>query len=289
MQKREIPFGTDTLVVRTLGAGPPLLFVHGWPLHGLTFAAVAERLAPRFECHLLDLPGAGSSTCSPATDFTMGGLARAVRAAADGLGLERYGLVAFDSGGTIARIAAADDDRVAAIVLGNTEIPGHRPPWIPLFVRVSRLPGSMRLFRLLLRSRRIRRSKMGYGGCFYDRDLIDGQFHDQFVNPLLDSRAALAAAIRLLHTWDWKVLDGLAEVHAQLRMPVQLIWGAEDRIFPLARARAMAQTFSPPARLDVIERARLLVHAERPDEFALAAADFLAGVLTAGRRTAQSM
>lgn len=39
--------------------------MHGWAMHGGVFAALAERLAPHFRLHLVDLPGHGRSLYSP--------------------------------------------------------------------------------------------------------------------------------------------------------------------------------------------------------------------------------
>ncbi|KAF1686905.1 pimeloyl-[acyl-carrier protein] methyl ester esterase [Pseudoxanthomonas broegbernensis] len=47
--------------IETLGSGPDLVLIHGWALHGGVFAPLAQRLAPRFRLHLVDLPGHGFS------------------------------------------------------------------------------------------------------------------------------------------------------------------------------------------------------------------------------------
>ena len=51
--------------IETRGTGPDLVLVHGWAMHGGVFAALAERLVPRFRLHLVDLPGHGRSLYSP--------------------------------------------------------------------------------------------------------------------------------------------------------------------------------------------------------------------------------
>ncbi|MGY0612571.1 MULTISPECIES: pimeloyl-ACP methyl ester esterase BioH [unclassified Luteimonas] len=43
------------------GRGAPLVLLHGWAMHGGVFAPLVERLADRFELHLVDLPGHGRS------------------------------------------------------------------------------------------------------------------------------------------------------------------------------------------------------------------------------------
>ena len=49
------------LQVEVVGAGPALVLVHGWGLHGGVFAPLVSRLSGRFQLHLVDLPGHGHS------------------------------------------------------------------------------------------------------------------------------------------------------------------------------------------------------------------------------------
>lgn len=53
------------LHIEVAGKGPPLVLLHGWALHGGVFAPLVERLADRFEFHLVDLPGHGHSRDVP--------------------------------------------------------------------------------------------------------------------------------------------------------------------------------------------------------------------------------
>jgi pimeloyl-ACP methyl ester carboxylesterase len=52
----------------------------------------------------------------------------------------------------------------------------------------------------------------------------------------------------------------------ELKIPVQLIWGADDPLFPVAHA-ARAQALIQGSRLAVIEGAGHTPQAERPEEF----------------------
>jgi pimeloyl-[acyl-carrier protein] methyl ester esterase len=50
--------------VRVEGAGPALVLLHGWGMHGGIFAPLAEALRGRFTLHLVDLPGHGLARAS---------------------------------------------------------------------------------------------------------------------------------------------------------------------------------------------------------------------------------
>ncbi|HEY2387429.1 MAG TPA: alpha/beta hydrolase [Candidatus Binatia bacterium] len=268
--------GTARLAYRRFGSGPPLLLVHGFPLSGFTWRKILPALAERYTCYVPDVPGMGGSTWIDATDFSFPGQGRSLKAFVDGLGLARYSVIAQDTGGTFARYLALEDvTRVAKLVLINTEIPRHRPPWIPLYQLLMRLPGTLTAFGLLLRSDLYLRSAMGFGGCFTDMRLIEGDFHAQVIEPLLRSPLRMEGMRRYLRGATWAPVDALEREHARLTMPVQLIWGADDPTFPLALAREMTKQF-PNAHLAEVAGARLLVHEEKPAEVARLVLGFLA-------------
>jgi pimeloyl-ACP methyl ester carboxylesterase len=257
--------GDASLAVRRFGSGPALLLVHGFPLHGFTWRRVLPQLARRFTCVVVDLPGFGDSTWTDATDFTFPAHARRLARVLERLDVGRCGVIAQDTGATIARcLALQAPERVTSLALINTEIPGHRPPWIREYQLAMRLPGAGRIFRTLLRSDLYVRSGMGFGGCFVDLAHIEGDFRAQFITPLLGSARRVDGMARYLLGISWDVVDGMAQRHRELHMPVLLVWGAEDPTFPLPRARAMLPQF-PAGDLAVVPNARLLPHEERPD------------------------
>jgi len=272
-----IDTGTARIACRRFGSGSPLLLVHGFPLSGFTWRKILPELAERHTCWVPDLPGMGESTWTDDTEWSFPGQARTLKRLADRLGLERYSVLAQDTGGTFARLLALDDAaRVERLVLINTEIPGHRPPWIPLYQFLMALPGAQTSFGLLLRSRWFLRSGMGFGGCFSDLSLLDGAFHEHVVDPLLRSPERMEGMARYLTGLTWEPVDALATGHARLTMPVLLLWGADDPTFPLSQARTMLRQIAH-ARLVEIPGAKLLAHEEKPAEVARATLEFLAG------------
>ena len=273
----KIDCGDAVLALRRYGSGPPLMLVHGFPLHGYTWRKVLPALARQHTCLVVDLAGLGDSEWSAATAFNFEDHARRLKTLADKLGLQRYSLMAQDTGATVARcLALADGARVDKLILINTEMPGHRPPWIVPYQYAMRwLPGTKLSFKLLMQSRAFLRSGMGFGGCFKDLGLIEGDFSVQFVRPYIESKRRMDGLGLYLGGLYWDTVDGLRERHAQLKMPVLLIWGEDDPTFPIALVREMAKQI-PDCRLVAIPGARLLVHEERPDEVTKAALPFLA-------------
>lgn len=263
-----IEVGNAQLAHFRFGAGPALVFVHGWPLHSATFRAVVPELAERFTCHLIDLPSAGCSTSAASTPVTLHAYAESLRRAIDALGLERYVLVAHDSGAGIARFLAAQDPRAAGLVLGDTEIPGFTPTIIRLYQATLRVPGGTAIVRRLLSVAAVRRSPIGFGGCFTDRHFVDGEFGEWFVRPLLEDDRYFEAQLGLLLALRQSEVNQLSDAHRAIRVPVRFVWGTDDPIFPIAKARPMKDQLAGPVEWLELAGARAFHHEDRPADFA---------------------
>jgi pimeloyl-ACP methyl ester carboxylesterase len=270
--------GDATLPLRRFGSGPPLLLVHGFPLSGFTWRQLLPALAQRHTCLVPDLAGLGDSRWDAHTEFSWDGHARRLRRVIDHAGVSRYSILAQDTGGTIARRLALDDGaRVERLVLINTEMPGHRPPWIPLYQWQMRwLPGAAAVFRRLLRADWFVKSSLAYGDCFADQALLEGEFRASFITAFAESPLLVAGMKEYLKGLYWDFVDALRQRHGELKMPVLLVWGEDDPIFPVALAREMAKQFADCRGLVAIPRAKLLVHEERPQQVAAAVLPFLA-------------
>jgi pimeloyl-ACP methyl ester carboxylesterase len=273
---RRLAIGDDEIAYWRFGRGPDLVLVHGWPLHAATFRNVVPELAEHFTCHLFDLPGCGHTRSRG--DGPLGFVEHTATLAAvvDALALDRYAMLAHDSGGAFARMLAAEHGpRVQALVLGNTEIPGHRPGVVELLCTLAKLPGGAALLRLMMAVPALRRSSLGFRGCFADVAYVDGEFGELFVRPLVASAALTRGQLRLARGIDFAVVDRLAEVHRRIVAPVCMVWGALDPFFPLAKARAMPEQFAGDAELCVVPGARLFAHEDRAEAFLGHALPFL--------------
>jgi len=270
-----VPAGAGELAHWRFGHGPPVVFVHGWPLHAATFRRLVPLLADDFTLHVFDLPRVGQTRWPAEAPHGLAPHAATLRRAIDALGLEAYALLAHDSGAAMARIVAADDRRVRGLVMGNTEIPGHRGWQIRVYVALAQLGLGRRLFRRALALGPVRRGPLGFGGCFRDAAFVDGDFGELFVRPMLRSDAIFEGQMALAESFDFELVDGLVDVHARIEAPTLLVWGTDDPFFPLDKARAMLPQLRGGARLVEIPGAKLFAHEDHPEAFAAHARPFL--------------
>jgi pimeloyl-ACP methyl ester carboxylesterase len=276
--------GAASVHWRKQGGGPPLVLLHGFPLTGSTWDAMVVHLRDRFTCYAPDLIGLGGSRSTDEDDYASPGQARVMQRLLSELGLGSYALMGNDTGGWIAReLAVLEGTRVSRLVLTNTEIPHHRPPWIPMYQALAHVPGFGAIIRLLLSSSAFRRSPLVFGGCFADLSHLQGAFHERFVEPLLASDARIAGALTFLRRMKFARLDEFAVLHGSLTMPTLFVWGADDPTFPEARARQMVGQFPDVAGFHSIPHAKLFVHEEQPQQVATLVQAFLAS--TPGRVT----
>lgn len=101
--------------VESVGAGPGLVMLHGWGMHGGVWGAVRCELAENFRLHLVDLPGYGSSpACEP---YTMGQIVQHLLPVLP----ERANICGWSLGGQLALyLAQRFPDKVARLALVAT-------------------------------------------------------------------------------------------------------------------------------------------------------------------------
>ena len=175
----------------------------------------------------------------------------------------------MDSGGLIARHSLAGDPRVRSMGLIGTEQPQGLKFRFRLFLAGGSLPGFASVLGWLAGQRRLRRNGFAFGDVFVDRDLLDGEFDEFFLQPLHTDEVMRSAAIEVLKSFDVADVQALGDIHRRIEVPVRLVWGAQDKYFPIQWAREMVSTF-PNAELVTIADAGLLAHEERPEEVAKA-------------------
>lgn len=268
--------GGGKVALRTVGSGPDVLFVHGFPVSGATFRLLLPHLVDHVTCHVIDFPGTGSSRFDASTEITFDRHVETVRRVVDLLELDQVAVVGHDSGGMITRHAMAGDTRLRAMGLIDTEQPQGLGWRFRTFLLGRHVPRFGDVLGWAAMRPRLRRNRLVLGGAFEDRSLLGGDFEELFLRPLHQDRAKRAAAASLLDSFDVAAVTALGAIHRRVEVPVQLVWGEGDIFFPVDRAREMVATF-PDARLTVVPGAGLFSHEEKPAEVAAALLPVLTG------------
>lgn len=265
--ERWLDLGHARLPYWVIGGGPDLVLVHGWPADGRTWRRIVPVLAKHFTCHVIDLPGAGRSTWTDDTPRGCDGLTTSLAQAIEHMDLaERFGLVAFDSGGGFARkVAAKMPERIVGLALGNTETPKDYSRLFVAALRNGRRWGAKTAMWLGLQipSMRVKAWETSATDPALREELAE-----LFVRPLARDRRRFSGAFVLADGLRAEDFDGCYDAHQKITAPVRLIWGTKDPWFKLDAARRMVEQFAGPTELVEVEGGKLFVHEEFPDVFA---------------------
>ena len=262
------------------GHGSAVVFVHGLGSSGyMEWRHNLEEVTGRHRVFAPDLPGYGR-TDKPRVRYTVPYFARFIRRYMEDRGLRSAALVGASLGGRIALEVALEQPKlVRKLVLVNTL--GLGRPKVRMAQMAYGLVTIPRVGEAVMRFTRdaltwapaamVRRVAARYSGAtsdlnrtmdnIYLDDLREMYATDAFRNAYLSTVRSLVNP-RSLFGGHHDVTQRLNE----LKIPVQLIWGADDPLFPLAHAER-ASSLIARCRLAVIDGAGHTPQAERPEEF----------------------
>ncbi|MGH3061006.1 MAG: alpha/beta fold hydrolase, partial [Gaiellaceae bacterium] len=253
------------------GEGPPVVLVHGLGGAAVNFADLAPLLARRHRVLVLDLPGHGGTEPLPDLDG-LGDLAGHVAGTAEREGMLPTAVVGYSMGGVVAlRLAVSRPDDVSALALvapaGIVSQTRRAHIWLTTLAAL-RPAGLVALVRgTVARRPNLRLPVFGYWGAEDPRRLsprsVLGFLHAQREHT--DVRGAATALLR----------DDPRPDLDRVRCPSLLVWGARDRLIPLADGFEYARRLRCPIR--VVPAAGHLVVGEYPAETAAILEGFLQG------------
>jgi pimeloyl-ACP methyl ester carboxylesterase len=252
-----------TLAHQSLGAGPPLVILHGLFGSGRNWQGVARRLAGAHTVHLFDLPNHGDSPHGQAMDYPF--LAGCVWQTCETLGLEGVRLLGHSMGGKVAISCAAQrPDAVQALVVEDIA-----PVAYP-----DRLSPTLAALRTLDLATLVSRTE---GDLRLARELANGQLRQFLLHGLAGGPG----------DWHWRfdlaaLAAGLPEVAAPpqcpatpLATPLLVVSGEHSPYVDAAGRAAYARHFTNWREV-ILPGCGHWPHAESPDRFVAIVTDFLA-------------
>jgi pimeloyl-ACP methyl ester carboxylesterase len=274
---RMVSVGAGKIRVFERGAGPAVVFAHGWIGNANLWRKVVDRLAGQHRCIVLDLPlGAHGTPVDTEADLTPAGVGAIITDAIEALGFEGVTLVGNDSGGAYSQIGvAARPDRIARLVLASCETPADEfPP--PPFTALPQAAQSIEFLKSAMQGLRTREGRMrpvAFGRLA--KHPIEERIFDTYALPAIEDDHILHDLAKAMRSASATVVRAAGEVlTARFIKPVLFAWAAEDPVFPLAHARAYAEKFTD-ARVELIEDAFSFSAEDQPERLAKLIADFI--------------
>jgi len=242
------------------GAGAPILFLHGFGGDRLGWMFNQSALAESFGTIALDLPGHGGST-KDVGGGTVDDLAGAVAGFLDALSIERAHLVGHSMGGAVAiALAASSPARVGSASL-------LAPAGLGVEINMAFIDG----FVNQTRARKLRPvlELLVANPALITADMIENVIRFKRLDGAKDALVRLKEG--LFPEGRQRVFG--AERLSSVGVPVQVVWGEQDRILPVGHAAA----FGGSVPVTRIPEAGHLPHMEAAGAVNQAVFDFIRG------------
>ena len=231
------------------GDGIPVLLLHGFGADLNTWMFTQPALAEGRRAIALDLPGHGGSAKEVGAgdaDALTDAVGRAVAA----LGVERVHLVGHSMGGAIAASLALRRPELSStltLIASAGLGPEINAAFIDGFVRASRRRETLEVLHLLV-----------HDPALVSRAMVE----DVLRYKRLDGVAtALTTVAEAWFAGGRQAIDLTGPI-SELGLPVQIIWGRDDRIIPVDHAKALAARL----RVHILDQAGHLPHMEKAGE-----------------------
>lgn len=260
---------------RDMGEGPAIVLVHGITSSSKTWREAMPLLAETNRVVAFDLFGHGESS-KTVKDCSLGAYASTLRDLTVLLDVPRATVVGHSLGGGIAmQFAYQFPERIERMVLVSSGGLGRD---VNLALRAATLPGSELVMPLLF-SQPVR-GAANTAGSFLSRLGIHGGADIEGVSEGFASlgdtatRRAFIQTIRAVADASGQRVDALDRIHLTELLPTMIVWGARDRIIPVAHAHE-AVRLMPDCRLEIFEDSGHFPFNNHPHRFARLVGDFI--------------
>ncbi len=245
------------------GQGPPVVLIHGLGSSLATWQRTIPPLAERYTVYALDMPGHGDSE-KPDIEYSLDAGIDYLDAFLDAMDVPRAALVGNSMGGLLSLgFALERPERVTRLALVDAAGLGRE---LAFLLRLASLPVVGEIMR--------RSSVFGYARALMRHASTEGKVTRRvLVDAFRGARIAPEASRAELNALrngasfrgvrpDYILLDRLPE----LAMPLLIVWGAQDKVLPVAHAYAAARR-RPSAQTVVLDRCGHWPQLEQADEF----------------------
>lgn len=240
------------------GQGFPLLLLHGLGANSFSWRDNMPVLARHYRVLAPDLPAHGATPATATPDFRLETLAEGLRLFLDYRGISRAALAGNSLGGSLALLLAREDpERFPALVLLAPAAALTRLPWVFYPLRLPVLgPSLARMLGPWIVPLALR---LAYHRWARITPEVVAGYAPTFRVPA--NRLALRELACQVDFWPPPRVEALLK---EIRQPVCLIWGEQDRILPVSQARWLAARL-PQAELHLLPKVGHAPQEEDPE------------------------
>lgn len=250
------------LHVHDTGEGPPLLFLHAFPLEASMWDHQVAALSSRFRCLRPDVWGFGASPAPPG-EVSLDDVAAAVVAELDSLGVGAVTVVGLSMGGyTAFALLRRFADRVARLVLADTRASADTEAARADRLRMAEQARREGSVAAIVEPTVARLLAAESAAEYHVSDPVRGRIRRATPAGVATMQEAMAAR------------PDSTPLLGSIAVPALVLVGSQDTVTPPEEAERMAAAI-PGARLEVLDGAGHLSNLERWDRFNAVLGDFL--------------
>jgi pimeloyl-ACP methyl ester carboxylesterase len=239
-----------------LGAGPPVVLLHGTPSWSYLWRNVASELAERFTVYVCDLLGYGSSQKREGQDVSIGAQTRLLVELLELWGLEQPFIVGHDFGGAITlRLMLLEERRFRRVALCDAVAIA---PWITPFSR--HVQRHLEAFQTV--PEHIHRQLIAaHLRTAIARDISDAEL-EPYLLPWLGP-IGQAAYYRQVAQFDERYTREIESRYGEIHTPTLVLWGEQDGWLVPEFGQRLAESI-PDARLVRVANAGHFLPEDQP-------------------------
>jgi pimeloyl-ACP methyl ester carboxylesterase len=272
--RRSVEVHGHPVAYRRAGEGEAVVLIHGLAGSSRTWKDVMPALSRTHDVIAPDLMGHGDSA-KPMGDYSLGSHASGLRDLLLALDVPRATIVGHSFGGGVAmQLAYQHPERCDRLVLVGSGGLGREVSWM---LRLMTLPLAEQTMPLLF-PRWLARTGTDASRFLKRHGVQSPRFGELWRSYAslagAENRHAFVRTIRTVIEPGGQSVSALDRLYLASHVPTLIVWGEDDPIIPVAHAHT-AHDVIAGSRLEILPGVGHFPHAEAPDRFLTALADFL--------------
>jgi len=252
------------------GKGAPILFIHGWPTSSYLWRDVMAELSSKHQVIAIDLPGYGKSDKGMDLSYSFRFHNQIIDGLLAHLDIDNITIGVHDLGGPIGLYwMITNMERVSRLILLNTLVYPKFSTAVKIFAMATMLPG----VRSWLTSPRGIGWAMKFG--VLQKDKLTSHTIREYQSYFLEKKDR-GSLTKSVHRLSIKGYHEIAEKYQTFKGPVQIIYGAKDKILPKVGATMeKVKATLPQANIHVLNNCGHFIQEEEPEEIGKVILDFM--------------
>ena len=278
LPKERIDLSGVKLAYTDVGAGEPILFVHGIPTSSYLWRNVIRALQGDFRLVAPDLMGLGDTATPLDHRFDMEAQADKLLELADRIGLDRFTLVCHDQGGAAAQwLAVHHPKRIRSFIITNCVCYDNWPvPIVKNFMQALKIRPLAGLSPRLGLAGRWGTSRFGMRAGVFNKSALSNYAIREYLKFDRQGRRRFEQFRKFALAGDCRYTVEAAEKFGTFDRPTFVIWAGNDRWLNVSWGRRLFDEIAGARRMEVIPFAGHFFQEEKPEVCATYIRQFMA-------------